>query len=199
MVLFSLHYELDLLMLRMGKKEKTKFYFQHIHIMEKDIKELARQLGEMLKEKKMKIVTAESCTGGGIAQAVTEIPGSSTWFDRGFVTYSNNAKVKMLQVKQSTLDKYGAVSKEVAIEMVEGALINSDGEMALAVTGIAGPDGGSTQKPVGTVYIALKRRAELTCCIEHLFSGNRVQVRQQTVEYAIQHCLDENIAASDLK
>ncbi|MCK4841724.1 MAG: CinA family protein [Methylococcales bacterium] len=154
--------------------------------MDKQITELALQLGGVLKNKGMMLVTAESCTGGGIAQAVTEIPGSSAWFDRGFVTYSNQAKVDMLQVKQSTLDKYGAVSSEVAIEMVEGALVNSPANIAVSVTGIAGPSGGSDDKPVGTVYIAwgVKGKSKVQC-LRHNFSGNRTQIRMQVVERAL--------------
>ena len=128
--------------------------------MDNEIIELARQLGKVLKEQGMKIATAESCTGGGIAQAITEIPGSSAWFDRGFVTYSNAAKLQMLQVKQSTLDEFGAVSEQVAIEMVEGALMNSNADLAVSVTGIAGPDGGTNIKPVGTIYIAWQYKGQ---------------------------------------
>ena len=153
--------------------------------MDKEIKEITRQLGKVLKEKGMKIVTAESCTGGGIAQAITEIPGSSAWFDRGFVTYSNNAKVQMLQVKQITLDNYGAVSEQVAIEMVVGALANSDADLAVSVTGIAGPDGGTEQKPVGTVYIAWGTDEGLIMCARHVFIGDRVAIREQTVKSAL--------------
>lgn len=157
--------------------------------MDKQITELSAQLGKALKQKGLMIATAESCTGGGIAQAITEIPGSSAWFDRGFVTYSNQAKVQMLQVKQKSLDDVGAVSEKVAIEMVEGALINSNADLAVSVTGIAGPDGGSDQKPVGTVYIAWKIKGEPASCNLHIFSGNRTQVRQQTVNHALKHCL----------
>ncbi len=125
--------------------------------MNKEIIQLAQQLGRLLKEKDLKIATAESCTGGGIAQAITEVSGSSVWFDRGFVTYSNLAKIQMLQVKQESLDEYGAVSEKVAIEMVNGALINSVADIAVSVTGIAGPTGGTELKPVGVVYIAWKK------------------------------------------
>ena len=159
--------------------------------MDKEIIELARLLGGMLKQKGMKMVTAESCTGGGIAQAITEIPGSSAWFDRGFVTYSNEAKVQMLEVKQPTLDQYGAVSKEVAVEMAEGALINSHADLVVSVTGIAGPDGGSELKPVGTVYIAWKIKGENAACILHGFSGDRVHIREQTVKFALKACLSQ--------
>ncbi len=157
--------------------------------MDIEIIELARQLGKVLKQQGMKIATAESCTGGGIAQAITEIPGSSAWFDRGFVTYSNTAKLQMLQVKQSTLEKYGAVSEEVAIEMVEGALKNSDADLAVSVTGIAGPEGGTEQKPVGTVYIACKIKGKDGRCLFKEFSGNRGGIREQTIQNALSICL----------
>lgn len=158
--------------------------------MDREITELAKQLGKQLKDQNLIICTAEACTGGGIAQAITEIPGSSAWFDRGFVTYSNTAKLQMLKVKQHTLDIYGAVSKEVAIEMVEGALVNSDADLTISVTGIAGPDGGSKQKPVGTVYIARGIKDEQVKCVKHIFSGDRVEIREQTVKAALQGCLE---------
>ena len=161
--------------------------------MNKEIINLAALLGQTLKDRNIKITTAESCTGGGIAQAITEIPGSSAWFDRGFVTYSNNAKVQMLQVKQQTLDEYGAVSEEVAKQMAEGALINSDADLAISVTGIAGPDGGSEQKPVGTVFIAWKLREQHAACNKQVFSGDRAQVREQTIQYALKLCLNQDI------
>ena len=156
--------------------------------MEKEIIELARQLGKVLKGEKMKIVTAESCTGGGIAQAITEIPGSSAWFDRGFVTYSNDSKEQLLQVKKNTLDQYGAVSKEVAIEMAVGALNMSDADLAVSVTGIAGPDGGTEAKPIGTVYIAVKHSKKNENHFRQIFFGNRMEIRQQTVQYALELC-----------
>lgn len=159
--------------------------------MDKQLTDLALQLGEGLKEKGMMIATAESCTGGGIAQAITEIPGSSTWFDRGFVTYSNKAKVEMLQVKQSTLDEYGAVSEAVAIEMVEGALQNSDADLAIAVTGIAGPEGGSKEKPVGTVFIACGIKEDQITCSQYVFLGVRGAVRRETVRKALENCLEK--------
>lgn len=153
--------------------------------MEKEITELASQLGEALKDNGLKISTAESCTGGGIAYAITEIPGSSAWFDRGFVTYSNNAKVHMLGVDPLTLDAHGAVSEEVALEMVKGALLNSDADMAVSVTGIAGPEGGSDSKPVGTVYMAWQKRVEKPLCVMQEFSGDRQQIREQTIISAL--------------
>jgi nicotinamide-nucleotide amidase len=149
-------------------------------MMDKQIIELSIRLGQSLKEKELKIVTAESCTGGGIAQAITEIPGSSVWFDRGFVTYSNLSKIQMLGVKQSTLEQYGAVSEQVAIEMVAGALLNSDADLAVAVTGVAGPGGGSVLKPVGTVYIAWGRKRKLFFN-KFLFTGDRAEIRKQVI------------------
>jgi len=157
--------------------------------MDKGLMKLSKQLGRMLKEKNIKIATAESCTGGGIAQAITEVAGSSAWFDRGFVTYSNQAKVEMLHVHPATLEASGAVSEEVAIQMVEGALLNSNANLAVAVTGIAGPSGGSEQKPLGTVYIAWKYTKGDMNCIKQIFSGNRELVRQKTVHCAIKCCL----------
>ncbi len=160
---------------------------------------LATLLGQLLKDRNLKITTAESCTGGGIAQAITAIPGSSAWFDRGFVTYSNNSKMQMLQVKQQTLNDYGAVSEEAAKQMAEGALINSEADLAISVTGIAGPDGGSEQKPVGTVFIAWKFREQQAYCDRHVFSGNRAKVREQTIQSAIKLCLNQKITDTKQK
>ena len=147
---------------------------------------LAEQLGLVLTANGAKIATAESCTGGWIAQAITEVPGSSAWFDRGFVTYSNKAKEQMLGVKQETLEKFGAVSAETVKEMVSGALANSDATFAIAVTGIAGPDGGTSEKPVGTVFIAWQWKNGAAEVVKKQFSGNRHQVRAQTVKIAIE-------------
>jgi len=147
---------------------------------------LAEQLGLVLTAKQAKIATAESCTGGWIAQAITEVPGSSAWFDRGFVTYSNKAKVQMLGVKPETLEKFGAVSAETAKEMASGALANSDASFAIAVTGIAGPDGGTSEKPVGTVFIAWQWKNEVAVVVKKRFSGDRHQIRAQTVKIAIE-------------
>jgi nicotinamide-nucleotide amidase len=153
--------------------------------MDNELFELAERLGQSLKAKGHKIATAESCTGGWIAQAITEISGSSAWFDRGFVTYSNNAKVQMLGVNPQTLVEHGAVSAEVAQQMAAGALENSEADWAIAVTGIAGPDGGSEDKPVGTVYIAWQNKTGFSKVEKLNLSGNRHQIRKQTVEKAI--------------
>jgi nicotinamide-nucleotide amidase len=137
------------------------------------------------------LALAESCTGGWIAQSVTAIAGCSTWFDRGFVTYSNSAKIVMLGVQESTLERYGAVSPQTACEMAAGALKHSYADIALAVTGIAGPGGGTTEKPVGLVFIAWQRRGQPCRCLEQHFKGDRNAVRLQTVHQALQCLLDE--------
>jgi nicotinamide-nucleotide amidase len=158
-------------------------------MMDAELLALATQLGFKLKANGKTVTTAESCTGGGIAQIITEIAGSSAWFDCGFVTYSNNAKVRMLGVKPATLEKYGAVSAEVALEMATGALIHSDADCAIAVTGIAGPDGGSEEKPLGTVFIARCYKNEPADIIRKHYVGNRRQVRTQTVKTALEWLL----------
>jgi nicotinamide-nucleotide amidase len=156
------------------------------HIMESELIELAEQLGRKLKAGGKTIATAESCTGGWIAQTITEVPGSSAWFDRGFVTYSNAAKVQMLGVSQQTLENYGAVSAETATQMAAGALAHSEADVAVAVTGIAGPDGGTPEKPVGTVFIAWAHKTGEAKVVKKHFVGNRQQVRAQTVRSAIE-------------
>ena len=155
-------------------------------IMEVDLDLLARRLGECLSDRGLMLATAESCTGGWIAQAITAIEGSSAWFERGFVTYSNESKVEMLGVTPASLAREGAVSKAVAREMVEGALEHSYADIAVAVTGIAGPTGGSETKPVGTVYIAWKLKQHDPIVALHHFPGDREAVRQKTVEVALE-------------
>ena len=154
--------------------------------MDNELFELARRLGCRLQSNGEKIVTAESCTGGWIAQTLTEIPGSSAWFDRGFVTYSNAAKMQMLGVSPETLEQYGAVSSETATEMVVGALAHSDADCAIAVTGIAGPDGGSAEKPVGTVFIAWAYKNRDVKVVRQQLTGDRHQIRRQTVKIALE-------------
>ena len=130
--------------------------------------------------------TAESCTGGLIATAITDIAGSSDWFDRSFVTYSNEAKQAMLGVKLETLERFGAVSEEVACEMAEGAIGNSLASVSVAVSGIAGPSGGSADKPVGLVCFAWgQREPQLTWSASKQFDGNRRQIREQAAEFAL--------------
>jgi nicotinamide-nucleotide amidase len=153
--------------------------------MENDLFILAERLGLGLKTRGYRIATAESCTGGWIAQALTEVPGSSAWFDRGFVTYSNLSKTQMLGVDQQTLAKYGAVSLPVAQQMLAGVLVNSETEIAIAVTGIAGPDGGTMEKPVGTVYVGWQFKNDLPEVEKLQLSGDRHQIRKETVKKAI--------------
>ena len=153
--------------------------------MDNELLELAQQLGHLLKSKEKKIATAESCTGGWIAQIITEIPGSSAWFDRGFVTYSNAAKIQMLGVNPETLAKFGAVSAQTATEMVNGALAYSGADCAIAVTGIAGPDGGTAEKPVGTVFVAWSCKNQDVKVELKKLTGNRHEIRRQTVKIAI--------------
>lgn len=153
--------------------------------MDPEIIVVAEQLGQWLKQRGFKLATAESCTGGGIAQAITEISGSSEWFDRGFVTYSNAAKIQMLGVSPATLARFGAVSGETAREMAAGALAASDADCVVAVTGIAGPGGGTEAKPVGTVFIAWQRRHQTARIDRKSFSGDRSEIRKQTVKAAM--------------
>ena len=150
--------------------------------------DLPQKLGERLKAAGALLVTAESCTGGGVAQAVTSIAGSSAWFERGFVTYSNASKEEMLGVASKTLQTYGAVSEETAREMAQGALARSRGTLAVAVTGVAGPGGGSAEKPVGLVCFAWARRGKVESESRH-FSGDRESVRRQSVVCALEGVL----------
>lgn len=153
-----------------------------------DLRRLALQVGRRLLAKRRRVVTAESCTGGWIGKALTDIPGSSQWFEMAFVTYSNAAKTKYLGVRAATLVRYGAVSEEVAREMARGALRASDAEVAVAVTGIAGPDGGSPLKPVGTVWFcwAKRRGRRLSLRTRRVrFSGDRRTVRASAVALAM--------------
>ena len=152
---------------------------------------LAAIAGRLLKAKGEKLVTAESCTGGGVAAAVTAISGSSEWFDRGFITYSNEAKMEMLKVSAGTLASYGAVSEETAREMALGALAASPGTVSVSVTGVAGPTGGSREKPVGMVCFAWARSGEAMPRSEtRRFAGDRDSVRRQSVARALQGIVD---------
>lgn len=153
---------------------------------EDDVTELARVLGGRCKRRRIVVATAESCTGGGVATAITRISGSAKWFDRGFVTYSNEAKRQMLGVRQRTLARHGAVSEEVAREMAAGALARSPATLTVAITGIAGPTGGSRSKPVGTVWFAWGARGQMIQSRHFRFAGNRVDVRLQSVYVALQ-------------
>lgn len=158
--------------------------------MAEKLDKLAVELGHRLLEAGLMLATAESCTGGWVSKVVTDIAGSSSWFDRGFVTYSNGAKQDLLGVSAASLERYGAVSDEVAREMACGALEHSLAGVAVAVTGIAGPDGGTEDKPVGTVCFAwaLEGRETLTQRVQ--FAGNREEVRHQSVRLALERLLE---------
>jgi len=150
---------------------------------------LAGELGRLLEARRWRVSTAESCTGGLIGGAITDVAGSSAWFDRGFVTYSNEAKIEMLGVRADTLAAHGAVSEATAAEMVEGALARSRSDAAVAVTGIAGPAGGSPGKPVGTVCFGWVTRGGPVETATRHFDGDRAAVRASTVVVALEGLL----------
>lgn len=152
---------------------------------------LTAQLIDKLKDEGLMITAAESCTGGMLMGQLTAIAGSSSVVDRGFVTYSNQAKTDLLDVQEATLKIYGAVSAETAFEMVTGASEKANGAAAIAVTGIAGPDGGSDEKPVGTVWITTSTPKAGVLCKDYLFSGDRQAVREQTVTAALLQILSQ--------
>lgn len=152
---------------------------------------LAEQLGERLQTLGWRVTTAESCTGGGIAAALTEVAGSSAWFEYGLVTYANRAKQQLLGVSEESLTREGAVSEAVVREMAEGALRLSGAELAIAVSGVAGPSGGTPEKPVGTVWLgwAVTGNRPETGARCHRFEGNRASVREQSVSAALETLL----------
>ncbi|MDH3342512.1 MAG: CinA family protein [Gammaproteobacteria bacterium] len=151
---------------------------------------LAKQLGECLKEKGVKLATAESCSGGWIAKVITDLPGSSAWFEGSVVCYSNESKQDLLGVLPRTLDEFGAVSGDVVLEMTDGLFERTGADVAVSVSGIAGPDGGSDDKPVGTVWLCWGKRDKTSFAHEYHFEGDREAVRLQTVEAALLAILD---------
>ena len=153
------------------------------------IQDICLELGNALTKKKFRIALAESCTGGLVCQHLTNIPGSSFWFDRGFVTYSNESKIELLKVSQDTLLKFGAVSKEVASEMALGALNESHAQIALSITGIAGPSGGSIEKPVGTVFFAIAYQNKIIFNASKVFPGSRENIRESSCLFALNQVL----------
>lgn len=159
--------------------------------------DLAATAGQLLLARNESLTLAESCTGGGLACAITEIAGSSAWFERGFVTYSNAAKSELLGVPEITIERHGAVSEATARAMAEGALAHSPAHWAIAITGIAGPSGGSAEKPVGTVCFAWAGR-DLGCQAQtRCFNGERSAVRAQSVAYALRGLIHLLQGASD--
>ncbi|WP_193073958.1 CinA family protein [Pseudomonas sp. FME51] len=158
----------------------------------------AARLGNALRQLGLRVTTAESCTGGGIAEAITRVSGSSGWFDTGFVTYANHSKVRWVGVSEEDLAQFGAVSEPVVRAMAEGALEAADADLAVAVSGIAGPDGGTPDKPVGTIWFAWAVRDQGTISQCRRIQGNRRDVRAQTVLHGMQGLITEleKLAAS---
>jgi nicotinamide-nucleotide amidase len=153
--------------------------------MDRVLYELSQHVGEALKARGWLLATAESCTGGWVGEAVTAVSGSSAWYDRGFITYSNEAKQDMLGVNPGTLDRFGAVSEETVREMVAGTLSRSRAQVALALSGVAGPAGGTSQKPVGMVCFGLGQRDGVIRSETWQLAGDREAVRRQAVEKAL--------------
>ncbi len=164
-------------------------------ITDADLQQSAHQVGQVLRQRSWMLCSAESCTGGWVAKILTDVAGSSAWFERGFVTYSNLAKQEMLGVEATVIEHHGAVSELTAREMARGALQHSHANISLSITGIAGPDGGSESKPVGLVWFAWAMQDEEIRCEQHIFTGDRNAVRRQAVVTALQGvetCLAEN-------
>jgi len=153
------------------------------------MQDLVEHLSILLSERGWKMVVAESCTGGLLAASITHRPGSSAVFERGFVTYSNEAKIELLGVQANTLEKYGAVSEKTAEEMAIGALKNSSADISLSITGIAGPDGGSDNKPVGLVYFGFALKGGSSGGMKHNFDGSREQIRGKAAHTALKHLI----------
>lgn len=150
-----------------------------------DLEKLATRVGQELEQHRLTLATAESCTGGWVAQVITSCPNSSRWFERGFVTYSNESKQEMLSVDAATLERHGAVSEQTARAMAEGAVARSRAKVALSITGIAGPSGGHEEKPIGTVWIAWAHANKDTVCSKYVFGGSRREIREQAVVHAL--------------
>ncbi|AJE97803.1 CinA family protein [Pandoraea apista] len=151
--------------------------------------QLSIKVGNRLREERLMLATAESCTGGLVAAAITDISGSSEWFERGFVTYSNQAKSEMIGVPAELIEKHGAVSEPVARAMAQGALLNSRAQISLSITGVAGPGGGTPDKPVGMVCFGWTNRVTTIVETKH-FKGDRTQVRSQAAQYALRGVIE---------
>ncbi|VVC76250.1 Nicotinamide-nucleotide amidohydrolase PncC [Aquicella siphonis] len=154
------------------------------------LKKLVLETARTLQERGYILTTAESCTGGGLSYWLTSVPGSSDWFDRGYVTYSNDAKTEMLQVDPVILENQGAVSEAAARAMAEGALRNSRANISIAITGIAGPDGGTAEKPVGTVWIAWSGKYFNTLAQHFVFTGDRQSIRLASMASALEKLIE---------
>ncbi|MBA3660362.1 MAG: CinA family protein [Gammaproteobacteria bacterium] len=155
-----------------------------------DQEKILTQIATILTHEQLMLATAESCTGGGLSFRLTSVPGSSVWFDRGFVCYSNEAKCAMLGVNPLTLESFGAVSESTVREMAEGALEHSTADFSIAITGIAGPGGGSAANPVGTVWMAIAQRDFATQVHLLQLSGNRTEIRDKTIKIALEKLVE---------
>ncbi len=156
----------------------------------KELESLSAELGALLIEKNYFFTTAESCTGGWVGQSLTSVPGSSSWYGCGFITYSNIAKRKILDVSKDTLISHGAVSQEVVEEMVNGALKKSKANLGVAISGIAGPGGGTAERPVGTVCLAWKLNDLPASSVTEVFEGSREEVRFKSVSKALKEAIN---------
>ncbi len=157
---------------------------------EQELRDLAEQLGECLMSKGMKLASAESCTGGWLAKIITDIPGSSAWFVGSVVSYSNEAKQSLLGVSADTLSEFGAVSGDTVLEMSDGLFAHTDADVAVSISGIAGPDGGSDDKPVGLVWLSWGKRDKSVFANSFNFDGDREDVRRQSIKQALDNLLD---------
>ena len=157
--------------------------------MDQTLYKLATRVGRALKKRDLMVATAESCTGGWIGQAITMVPGSSEWFERGFITYTYISKREMLGVSARSLARHGAVSEQVVREMVRGALARSHAQVAVSISGVAGPSGGTPDKPVGTVCIGWARKGRAIVVETRRFRGDRDEVRKRSVAYALRGVL----------
>ena len=167
-----------------------RYHAQVIDFSDAALRSLAEQAGSRLLARRQTVAAAESCTGGWLAKCLTDIPGSSQWFERGFVTYSNAAKQQALGVAAEVLERYGAVSRATAEQMAAGTLRASEADWAVAITGIAGPDGGSPEKPVGLVWFARAQRGGAIMALEQRFGGDREAVRRAAVARALRLILE---------
>jgi nicotinamide-nucleotide amidase len=154
------------------------------------LQDLAMQVGTALAQQELMLVTAESCTGGWLGQVITSVAGSSGWYERGFITYATASKQEMLGVSNATLEQYGSVSEQTASEMAAGAIARSHAQVAVSVTGIAGPDGGIEEKPVGMVCFAWIMKEGMALAETRYFSGSREEIRRQSVSGALQGLID---------
>ena len=157
---------------------------------EQELRDLAQQLGKCMTAKGLKLATAESCTGGWLAKIITDIPGSSAWFIGSVVSYSNEAKHSLLGVSEITLNEFGAVSGETVLEMSDGLFSHTEADIVVSISGIAGPDGGSDEKPVGLVWLSWGKRDKSVFATPFHFDGDREEVRKLSVKQALDNLLD---------